>query len=1045
MLPRPDKKKLRPVFRILVAASIGIGLFLGGSYLYLQSDPRGLVGSYLEDFAEKAGLQCSFDAVDVDIFPLPQLSLGNVRLSGRGLDISVAWATLRPSFAALFTGKFRPGRIALMRPRVSWNCTAPVTPENLARIARHDFSSAAESEDRSPLAALGPDCDLEITQGEVEISGVGQSGLTLLGLSCDLTFKAPMLFAGFARFSSLQFVESGAPGLRLAALELRGDGNLARPLAELPNLSLAFQASCPGILRSSSFNLDYQGTSAGASLEIKSAASLDMGQSGVPAALSGRITRLAAGNEIGDEIVFRGMEFALGRDSGSLDATLYLKKDWRLVGTLLAARVSLTEWLGFARNLMPGLANALDEITDASLEFSLDAKSLKVSRFAAECLGFRFTGTGGVADFAKPDVMIEAHSKFADLGKAIPEAVGIFPAAPVFDHPTLTPMPGTPLREGETGIDYDVRLSADVVKYGPLRIDDGQLRISEGKMDKNGLEDTVLSATGNLYGGSMSGQCILGGAKSLPMAYSLAAQNVDMAPIAKAMPFLPLSSGRFSAQADVMSQGKELEPFLNRLHGTISIKGANARLKGALQLKSLALGLKLKSGSFRNKSLGLEGDYALSAEDEAFSAGADISGRVWFGESGATFQGLPGKLRYKPKSGNFPEIRTEGEFSLKKDVFSAGKCQVSAPGLSASGNLSYDMAKTRAEGHLSLNFPDIAAAMRAFGASAANPPAFLKKPSLEADFAWQPGQVKLEKIRSRIMQTSITGSMTLRNKNGKSDCAFNLALDRLRLADFAPKNRETTKAAKSWNFDWLRQFQASGSLACGEVDAYDMKLTKLEAAFELRNARLDCKKLSARFCSANLNASGHVELARKLGLRGSVRVRAFSLAELARQRKMQTALTGLASVEANLAASLAPGGKLARAVNGSWSVEARDGSWQKLKNGKPDGKATKFKSMRATGIIRDGVLSSKNFALRGDGLNVDGGGSVDLSTDKLDCNFTVDMRGLPDFPLRLYGTIQDSKTSIGAGKMALNAIGGIFGGFANFLGGIFQGIFSIFR
>ena len=91
------------------------------------------------------------------------------------------------------------------------------------------------------------------------------------------------------------------------------------------------------------------------------------------------------------------------------------------------------------------------------------------------------------------------------------------------------------------------------------------------------------------------------------------------------------------------------------------------------------------------------------------------------------------------------------------------------------------------------------------------------------------------------------------------------------------------------------------------------------------------------------------------------------------------------------------------------------------------------------------MVHSGDFSLQGPGLKVHGGGWIDLNKETLDCNFTVNMKNLPDFPLRLYGSLHDSKTSIGAGKLILNTIGGITSGFVDVLGGIVEGTWKLFR
>ena len=114
-------------------------------------------------------------------------------------------------------------------------------------------------------------------------------------------------------------------------------------------------------------------------------------------------------------------------------------------GRLQLQRASLTEWLGFARNLAPGLQVALDDVTRGSLDFSLDGKGLRVPHIDVVAAGSRFLGSGGVASWAKPELVLDLKADTVDLGRAIPESVGVQPAEPRYGHGPLTPLPGKPV------------------------------------------------------------------------------------------------------------------------------------------------------------------------------------------------------------------------------------------------------------------------------------------------------------------------------------------------------------------------------------------------------------------------------------------------------------------------------------------------------------------------------------------------------------------------------------------------------------------------
>ena len=205
------------------------------------------------------------------------------------------------------------------------------------------------------------------------------------------------------------------------------------------------------------------------------------------------------------------LRMSLGPDNVSFNGALNRSESGKpsLAGRLQLHRASLTRWLGFARNLAPGLQIALDDLSDGLLVFDLDATGLRVPHIEVTAAGSRFTGSGGVADWSKPEVALDLTADSVNLGRAIPEAVGNQPEEPKFVHGPFTPLPGAPLMPGETGVDYNIRLAAKKVAYGSIVIDDALVVIRQGLLDsKTQLEDTLLLVEGKLYGGSVKGDNI---------------------------------------------------------------------------------------------------------------------------------------------------------------------------------------------------------------------------------------------------------------------------------------------------------------------------------------------------------------------------------------------------------------------------------------------------------------------------------------------------------------------------------------------------------
>ena len=194
-----------------------------------------------------------------------------------------------------------------------------------------------------------------------------------------------------------------------------------------------------------------------------------------------------------------------------------------------------------------------------------------------------------------------------------------------------------------------------------------------------------------------------------------------------------------------------------------------------------------------------------------------------------------------------------------------------------------------------------------------------------------------------------------------------------------------------------------------------------------------------------MSLGARADFSKGISFNTNLEVLAFDIARAARDHKIKSLLTGDASVKADMKAHLTGPGQIPGALDGAWSIRLKNGSWQKMgKDGKL-GKPTRISLAEASGTMNKGVARTNNFYLQNNNLKVKGGGWINLTNQKLDCNFNVDMKGLPNFPLHLYGTLDKTQTSIGAGKMVMNALGGITSGLVDIFGGLVEGTLNIFR
>lgn len=1079
-------RRLRLMARIFLALILSLVALLAVAVYLLQRNPEALTRHYLDELSARTGLTFRVEAVDVVLLPVPSIAVSNGGVEGPDLHFTVAYATLRPDFLDLLRGRFTPRSITLLRPRLYGKANLP-----LADFKTLAARFSARSGEAGGLPALPEDCRLAVVQGQAELTSVDGTRLQLLGLQCRLDVKAPTGISGRVQWGTGLLRPRDSAPVRLDGFLLEGGTDLAAPLTRTPQLTARGALRLPPWLAELKFTLHFSGGNSGWTARTDLRGDLLKDSALLPFFLTGT----AAMRDRQDQTVsLENFHLGLGPDSGRLSARLSLggmdssdRAGPNLAGRLQLHRASLTQWLGFARKLAPGLQLALDNLTDASLDFRLDGKGLVVPNIVVRAAGSRFTGSGGVASWARPEVALDLKTDRVNLGLAIPEAVGKPPLALRFDHGPLTPMPGGPLLPGETGLDYNIRLAAQRVDYGPLVINDALVVISPGKLDpKTRLEDTLLSADGRLYGGSVRGDLVLGGGPELPYAIKMRIRDVDGAALGRALPVLPVSGGRLRGDVAIMSQGRELDEFLSKLRGSVTARAENGALRlprntasgtkttDALAFSGLDLGLKINLAAWENGRLGLDGQWQGALQGDGLEARADFNGRFWFSGDGADggnldFQNLPGSLdlRLSPERSTLPEglqARVAGRFSCQaaRSQLSVQEAHLSALGVEAHGQALISAGRDGPswQGRFSAYAPDLNQTLRRARGVSVKLPGPLRALELEAAFKGDTEALALSQLRAKLDQTTVTGSLAASWRKELS-LEFQLAADQLNLdsyledrkASAAKGDRAGTEApaqkkaaGKAWDLRFLRTFRAKGELRVKALTAWRFKLHEVRLPVTLEKGRLTCEAVTGRFYGAPLHSRGFVDFTQGMTFENSLSVENFDLTAASKDRGGSAALGGRASLSSEVRATLTGPGQLPKALNGRWRFTVLEGVYQQREpDGQLKGKVTRFDAAGASGNIAAGVARSSDFYLKSPDLKVNGGGWIDLNNETLDCNFTVNMKSLPDFPLRLYGSLSDSKTSIGAGKLILNTLGGITQGFVDVLGGIVQGTWRLFR
>lgn len=1048
-------KRVKPVFIVklsriitrILAVMLFVALLLYGAlYFFLMQDPQEFADKTLADLSARTGLEFSFGSFDVTLLPVPVISVSDMTVKGKNLEFTAAWASVRPNYSRLLFGEFLPGSLTLLRPRLWLGASVQLTDFSELFANSETKATPGSPKARNWIKLLFErGCYLQINQGAFAVSGDEDSALDVANINCNLDLASHYTIEGLLQIAAARLTEGKRAVGRIEQVELQGVASLENFWLNENDFELKFGVNVPKLVDKSAFAVKYKSRSSSHWLDWNFNADLRFDNTPVAAALSGKAAAVAGG-----PVVLRDVFWQLGPDNGALEGEIQNSEkiaQASFKGLFTAKRLSLTQWFGFARNLCPGLQLTLDNILQARMAFDVSAQGFYARRISAMCAGSTFIGTGKVEDFAKPVIFLDLKTDYANLGLGLEESLARSPVAPWYGHATLTPMPGEPLLPGETSTGYDINLGAAKLRYGPLQIDDATVRIYPGKIDKDGLEDVIVAGKANFYGGAFKGQCILGGPADLPIAITAQAANVNAAKLRRDLSALPYSKGILGVQAEITSRGKELAKFMANLAGQISVTGNNAQIFDVNFQKANAK-INLRSAFAGTDSAEVTAKWAASLSDKDYAAEIGLDGKMTFGEKGASFKNLPFNLKINlldslaglpAKTTVNVDGKLGGESSNQKFTLADGVIQGLGARIACSAQIDGD--KASATGKLSAQKISLDPLLKNLGYQFEMPRQWADL-KFNADFSAKTSQFDLHNLKATLGATPINGSISWQKKADR--LKFDLETDKFDMEkSFAGK---TKPGSKNWNFKPLQTLNCEGVIKVKKLAGWKLIAENIRMPLKLAGGRLDFGPGTAKFYGAPCNLDGNINFgSNAMTVNAKARINGFNMLLVARALQVKGTLLGKAELDLNLTGRLTQAAQVASALNGTWQARITGGSWQGWdNNNKLKGKPLLFTTAQASGKIENGVFKSDNLLMRGPELVLKGGGSANLNNQKLDCKFDVDMKGVPDFPLTLTGSFRQPKTSIGAGKLVLNAIGGIATGIGDAIGSVAKGFMKIF-
>lgn len=1053
---------MRVLARRLVLAALAclalllvLGVALGFALHAAQRDPQALTQRLEALFPRDSGFSLSLGTVGVRLFPLPRLVAGDIQVRGPNFRASVAYAVATPSLIALLRGDALPVSLRLYRPQVT------------ASLPLESFVSAGKGAAGDARELSLPSCRVQVQQGQAVLYARDGSALSLVNARCNLRVRERSL-RGSAGWSSLTVYDAAASPLAgLVNADLEGDIPLVDTLRQDMRLKLETLAAFPLLLPVLRIAVSLDGRLDDGQADINLDGRLRVASALVPFGLGGRLER-GEGAE-GASLKLERWRLELAEDSARLDGEVRFGKagfaDPMLRGRLAVHRLSLTRWLDFARDLPPGLQWALDNITRGEADFELDGAGLRVPRITAASTGSVFQGCGGVASWSDPVIALELNAPFVNLGLALPEAVGRAPEAPYYVHPPLTSAyddPDAPPSSWSPG--FDIRLGARELRHGPLRLENAEIRITPGREKKGATNGALLTARADMYGGRLQSETLVAGAGG-EVSYAIkgSARDVRAADLARDMAFFPFASGVCEARVDVESRGSGLDAFLRRLRGSVHATVARGRFRsgmdgGVRDFERVTLEVAPRGGRVVQErgadAARIDALWKANIEAPGLETDAQMDGPLIFGgRSRLRSEGvaLRGNLHMSPQTSSLPRGLTAGvagqcSFNAAESSFSLRRAAMSTLGVEGQGDLRFSSGRNGPswQAKLRLHCSDLDATLRqALGKDSSLPPA-LRRWELSGEFRGQAGSFSATSMRAGTSLFSLEGDVSAQWSGARPLVRFDLVApdldyDALMAAAF-PGSGEDAASGQPWDLRVMKSFDAEGVVHVQRLTAWKLRLSSLSFPLTLNDGLLRCKEARANCYGAPLHASLDARFDKGVDLALDVKADGIDVEGASRDRADPKAFGGRGAVELELRQRMTAGGQWASSLNGLWKISLVNGYMQdRGRDGRLRGRPTPVMRCSASGNIRSGVVRSSDFFYLGDDMQAQGGGWLHLVRKQLDCNLAVKLGRIPPFPVRVYGPLDNPRTSIGAGTALLRLLGNIAGSVGDVIGGLFSG------
>ncbi|MDX1571069.1 MAG: AsmA family protein [Xanthomonadales bacterium] len=325
-------------------------------------------------------------------------------------------------------------------------------------------------------------------------------------------------------------------------------------------------------------------------------------------------------------------------------------------------------------------------------------------------------------------------------------------------------------------------------------------------------------------------------------------------------------------------------------------------------------------------------------------------------------------------------------------------------------------------------------------------PAALDRFEAALDWTMQGDTIRVSKLTGQLDDSRLSGSASL----GETT-QFEFSIDRINADRYLPPESASAPPPEEPRGDTTLEFgRMQGTLTVGELILAGLTATDVQVRLESDERGLRVLPIEGQLYGGAVNA--RMDLDTNSGrLTAGADVQQVRGGDLLGAWLSPAPLTGLGDLSAELSVDRPFDPDPLASLNGTVSFDFRDGAVYGFNimrvlrqvlaatgQGDPadlfsEARDTDFSSLKLRAAIDRGVLSTREFSLVAPYLQVDGAGSIDLTTGQLDYRLTSNLVRAPDaeggeaygvlkgtpIPLQVGGSMTDPKVSFDVAKILL--------------------------